>query len=239
MGTIHLLETNEEAWNIDGSSSDRVEGRSWISQWEEVTGLSRNMCAYAGCLGRADVGGHIWIKGRGVFIAPICSHCNYSENVSRMQGSKSYLRSGTVVITSAYTSDMRRAERRIAFRGLERCCEACVQDISNQPENHNFCAACFRSCGQQRNQQQGTAHSQLRQGRQCTDCHRSISDRPPNHTQCWQCFRTRGARVYSSHQMHARTCQDCGIDISTRPQSHSVCYRCYEENKDDFSDGSC
>lgn len=72
------LRTDTIAWNADGSSTAQNEHDSWISHWETVTGLKRGVCSYVSCTNQAHCGGHIWIL-RGVYIAPICTKCNYHE----------------------------------------------------------------------------------------------------------------------------------------------------------------
>ena len=57
------------AWNIDGSASDRLRFCSWIRKWEEEAGQIRGRCAYQGCEGNAEHGGHVWVKRKSVFLA--------------------------------------------------------------------------------------------------------------------------------------------------------------------------
>ena len=233
---VFRLKKNMEAWNINGSATDRLEGTSWIRFWEETTGRARGRCSFSDCGKQAQVGGHIWIARKGVFIAPICSSCNYSENVRRMQGGNSFLRVGSLVVQGEYTDDMARAARTIAIS----VCQYCGTDISDRPENHTLCYECYmeqqRQPPRRRCSDCGTDicdrpenHTQCLQcyrngirGRQCQDCRTDISDRPENHTQCLQCYRNRQRR---------RKCQDCRSDISDRPENHTQCLHCYRDGQ--------
>ena len=64
------------AWNVDASSSDSYADVSWIKRWEMATGLERARCSFDDCTRRAEVGGHVWIKQNGVYIAPLSSRLN-------------------------------------------------------------------------------------------------------------------------------------------------------------------
>ena len=102
-----------EAWNGDGTSSDEPpNGYSWVSFWEEQTGQQRGLCSYSACHNYATVGGHIWLKGHGLYIAPICPSCNSSSNPKRMQGGYSSLKTGTTVVKITATEDMELTERK-------------------------------------------------------------------------------------------------------------------------------
>ena len=104
-----------EAWNVDGSSSDEpLNGYSWISFWEEQTGQQRGRCSYSGCHNDARDGGHIWLKGHGLYIAPICLSCNSSSNPKRMQGGYSSLKTGITVVKITTTEDMELSDRRFS-----------------------------------------------------------------------------------------------------------------------------
>lgn len=166
------LTSRTHAWNVDGSSSDKPPyGTSWIRHWEKQTGLVRSACAYDGCRRKATHGGHVWIKLRGVHLAPICAPCNSTRNADRMQhekGRHSYLSAGTVVVHMRHTTEMQWSERRIACDARE--CEECGRDISNRPASHTVCLQCFR-------------------GRRCDTCGRSIDKQPRTHTLCLPCYR--------------------------------------------------
>lgn len=202
---VFRLNKNMEAWNINGSATDRLEGTSWIRFWEEKTGRARGQCSFSDCGKQAQVGGHIWIAKKGVFIAPICNSCNYSENVRRMQGGNSLLRVGSLVVQGVYTDDMARAARTIAIR----VCQDCRTDIADRPENHTLCYECYMEQQQQPR-------------RRCSDCGTDICDRPENHTQCLQCYR---------HGRTRRRCQGCRTDISDRPENHTQCLQCYRDGQ--------
>merc|ERR1712150_45921 len=170
-------------------------------------GLSRGKCSYKDCSRDAEVGGHIWIKQKGVYIAPICNSCNYHENVSRMRkedGTHSFLSKDTVVVKTDYTEDMKHAERRVAIAVVRRCV-SCESDISDSPEHHVQCMSCYLR--------------RLQIQRKCIDCQTDISDRPGNHTQCLDCYR--------GNNLGLRRCVDCRKDISDRPENHFQCLDCY------------
>ena len=116
---IYRLQSDMYAWNVDGSSGDKLQDSSWIRHWETTTSLKRETCSYSDCSRRAEHGGHIWIKGCGVYIAPICNACNYHANVKRLQtegGVHSLLRKDTVVVKTCVTEEMRNADRRYAVK---------------------------------------------------------------------------------------------------------------------------
>lgn len=116
---LHIAKSTE-AWNIDGSSDDRPPyGWSWIQILEEKTGRKRGKCSFMGCPNRADTGGHVWIRGSGCCIAPICRSCNRYDNETRMQGGGSRLRNNTLVMKSEMTCGMRNAHRNIASESRE------------------------------------------------------------------------------------------------------------------------
>ena len=70
-----------EAKNCVGTSDHRApRSGGWIELWEEVTGRTRNKCAFLGCSNDAEVGGHVLIKRRKKqFIIAICYSCNNSK----------------------------------------------------------------------------------------------------------------------------------------------------------------
>lgn len=179
-GEVVTLRSHVHAWNVDGSSTDRLVEGSWIQHWETETGLTRGLCSYRGCRRQATHGGHVWIKRRGVCLTPICAACNSVSNVDRMQhtdGRHSELRAGITVVGMAYTRDMQESGRRLAAR---RRCVECGDDISDHPESHTLCRGCYGG-----------------QGRECVDCGSAIDNRPPSHTRCRQCFRRRVPRAHA------------------------------------------
>lgn len=189
---VFRLRKNMHAWNVDASSSDSYTDVSWIRRWEMATGLERGQCSFHDCTRRAEVGGHVWIKENGVYIAPICSSCNYHANAERMQsaeGDHSFLRKGVVVLKTTFTEDMRHANRRIAVYEQAdlprrsrhgRRCEECRDDITDRPENHILCFTCYRT--------QSVGRGRGARRRRCADCAGDISDRPEHHAHCWVCF---------------------------------------------------
>ena len=94
-----------EAWNMDGSSDAQAESGSWLRDAEEATGRRRGRCSFDGCPNQAEVGGHVWIRGEGCFIAPICRPCNRHDNPERMQGAGACLRANIVVTKTAMSDD--------------------------------------------------------------------------------------------------------------------------------------
>ena len=180
---VYRLVRDKSAWNMDGSVDARPRfGGSWIRYWEIKTGKNARRCSFVSCSSGAEDGGHIWIAGgNGAYIAPICKRCNWCENVNRMQGSGSQLRSGTEVVLGIYTNGMHRADRRIAIP--ERKCRNCGVDISNQQPHHRKCYDCFQTVkGVVRNPE-----------RACGNCGVDISNQPPHHRKCSGCW-NRGGR---------------------------------------------
>lgn len=166
-----VLTSPVHAWNVDGSSADKLYRQSWIERWEKATGHERGVCAYEGCDRAADTGGHVWLKCRGVYLVPICAACNYHKNEKRMQradGKHSSLRKGTAVLKLDMTEEMRTARRRVVGRRRE--CEQCCGDITDAPQSHRFCKGCFEG------------------RRLCEKCGEDISDRPDTHVLCYGCF---------------------------------------------------
>lgn len=133
-----------EAWNMDGSS-DAVAGygSSWLRHAEEATGRRRGLCSFKDCPHRADVGGHVWIKRWGCFIAPICRSCNNINNEERMQGAGALLRPNVEVTKTQMTEGMRTANRRV-LPSRARLCGGCERDISDRPDTHELCLGCWR-----------------------------------------------------------------------------------------------
>jgi hypothetical protein len=113
---VYKLAEELEAWNVDGSSDAVARRSSWIKTAESATGRKRGKCSFAGCPRPAETGGHVWIKGEGCFLAPICKSCNYHKNQSRQQGAGARLRKNIVVTKVPFTSGMRNANRRYAER---------------------------------------------------------------------------------------------------------------------------
>ena len=108
---IIYLERPVEAWNIEGSSDARSECGSWLKDAEEATGRKRGRCSFEGCSNQATVGGHVWLKHMGCFIAPICKACNWHNNRSRIQGAGACLRQNIEVTKTGMTEGMKRKQR--------------------------------------------------------------------------------------------------------------------------------
>ena len=175
---FRVLCSRAQAWNVDGSSDDVLEGSSWIRHWEEATGSRRGQCSCVGCGRAASVGGHVWLKGRGVHLAPICAGCNSCDNAGRMQhaeGRHPELKARTRVVPLRMTEGMRRAERRLARDVRE--CRCCGADIGGRPAHHEECLSCFRS-----------ARKRQRRERECRSCGVSIESSPAHHWLCRGCF---------------------------------------------------
>ena len=160
MDTILRLPSGTRAWNVDGSSSDRLideDGRtvSWISYWRQVTGKTASKCGYAYCDRVATDGGHLWIQcKRRYAIVPICKPCNRPSNVSRQQqadGCQPTLRA-VVAVQITKTADMRSAPRRLAHARVrqapyKKCatreCVECGESLRGRPKSHTLCYECF------------------------------------------------------------------------------------------------
>ena len=224
---VYHREHSVEAWNMDGSADARAESGSWIREAEVATGRRRGRCSYEGCGRPAEVGGHVWIKQSGCFIAPICSRCNHPNNVTRMQGANARLRANIDVTETEQTWGMLTAPRRFAVAVRE--CDACGTDISDRPDHHEVCLSCFRS--------KKRGHKRKRR---CESCSDDISDRPENHTLCLSCFRTEQTiNVRSTKRQIAvatRHCEVCGADIAHRPDSHNLCLSCFKSEAQGHQD---
>lgn len=180
MSVIHVT-TPVHAWNIDGSSSDKVPDMSWIKVWEAATGDLRGLCSFVDCRRQSELGGHLWIKRRGAHLAPICAPCNRWDNAARMQhaeGRHSSLRPGTKLLPVELTDDMRAAERRIAQDSRE--CEHCGTNIDRRPPSHRQCYACYKS--------QRQPPPPKRRKRSCQQCGCSLTRAPSTHRFCRACY---------------------------------------------------
>lgn len=111
-GIVYLTEP-VEAWNIDGSSDAQAESGSWIKDAEEATGRRRGRCSFEGCPNVAQVGGHVWVRQMGCFIAPICKSCNSCDNQSRYQGAGAQLRRNIEILETDITDGMQNVDRRV------------------------------------------------------------------------------------------------------------------------------
>jgi hypothetical protein len=185
------------AWNIDGSSDALAESGSWLRDAEEATGRRRGRCSFEGCPNQAEVGGHVWIKGVGCFIAPICKPCNRYGNQDRMQGAKARLRKNIEVTRTGMTEGMRTATRRVAGGGggRRRRCESCDNDISDRPASHTLCLGCWSGSGRRGGGRSGRAAGRSGRGggrrgggRVCDACGVSIAGAPTTHYLCRKCF---------------------------------------------------
>ena len=126
---VYCLKESLEAWNMDGSSDAVATRSSWIKSAESATGRKRGLCSFAGCGRPAELGGHVWIRGEGCFLAPICKSCNYYKNKSKQQGAGARLRKNIEVTKVSITAGMKDASRRRyderASRNKQRGCSRC------------------------------------------------------------------------------------------------------------------
>lgn len=209
VGEVVRLAEPIHAWNVDGSSSAIPSSSSWIAEAEARTGRQRGRCSYEGCGNLADVGGHVWVEGHGVFIAPICRWCNRYDNEQRMQDAHARLRGGIEITRAEYTEDMRNSERRFIRspprtpRASRRACRACGVDVSDKPERYDLCYDCHR---RRRDGGGGRGGGVGRGGRGRTS-------------------------ASASRARRRRPCERCGEDISERPSTHFLCSSCYRMNR--------
>jgi hypothetical protein len=234
---VYRLDESKEAWNVDGSSDAIADLGSWIKEAEAATGRKRGRCSYEDCNSPAEVGGHVWIKKLGCFIAPICKKCNYHENVNRMQGSGARLRANIEVTKTTQTEGMRTSVRRFAEIVTARECEECGIDITDRPDDHTVCLACFRGESQRKkgkNEEirrvqgiygEGRKVKRDAYGHRCQSCGDDISDQPDDHQQCLSCFRAR--KVIAPNRIRRHRCNSCGDDISDQPDDHQLCLSCF------------
>jgi hypothetical protein len=182
--------TNEsvEAWNMDGSSDAQAESGSWLRDAEKATGRRRGRCSFVDCPNQAEVGGHVWIRGEGCFIAPICRPCNRYDNPERMQGAGARLRANIDVMETAMTEGMRNAERRIAVGGGGGGGRSGGGSWGSRKER--FSSQGSRGRGGSSGSSRGRRAPRHR--RECQECGTDISDRPANHSVCLGCFRGGG-----------------------------------------------
>jgi hypothetical protein len=214
IGEVVRIDEPIHAWNVDGSSSaipsSSSSSSSWIAEAEARTGRKRGRCSYEGCGRLADVGGHVWVARRGVFIAPICHGCNHYDNARRMQDAHARLRGGIEITRAEFTEDMRVSERRFCSppgtprkRACRECC-ACGVDVSDRPEGHDLCYDCYR---RRRLDGGGSGGGGGGRGR------RTLSSSS------------------ASRARRRRPCERCGEDISERPSTHFLCLSCYHRNR--------
>jgi len=178
------LSGSPQAWNIDGSCSDKLvdeDGNnkiSWIKFWEIETGVSRTLCSYSDCKEEATCGGHIWVKNKGVVISPICSGCNHPSNVERQQnidGDNSTLRKNQIVVKVEMTEDMFCAERRYSESVRE--CDGWVRK------------KCFFGRRKKSTDRNNVGWEKKRTYvRRCNECGDDISEQPENHKVCIHCY---------------------------------------------------
>ena len=209
VGEVVRIDEPIHAWNVDGSSSAiPSSSSSWIAEAEARTGRRRGRCSYEGCGHLAEVGGHVWVARRGVFIAPICHGCNRYDNAQRMQDAHARLRGGIEITRAEFTEDMRVSERRFGSppqtprkRASFRECCACGVDVSDRPEGHDSCYDCYRC-----RRDGGGSGGGVGWGR-------------------------RPSSSAASRARRYRPCERCGEDISERPSTHFLCLSCYHRNR--------
>lgn len=166
-----------EAWNVDGSSSAKppsFRGDTWLAWTCRETGRGPGNCAYAGCERRAQVGGHIWVKGNGVYVAPICRPCNSPDNIFRMQGAGAMIKAQKLLTACEYTDDMARMPRRFYWQFMREC-DTCDEDITRAPDWHRFCDECYQR--------------EKYRSRFCEGCGYDITSTPLSRTMCTPCWR--------------------------------------------------
>ena len=256
---VFRLQQDLQAWNIDGSSSDKLHKTSWIKYWEKMSGSGRRRCAFSDCNSNAEHGGHIWIKGHssqkcGVWIVPICKKCNYCENVYRQrdaQGQHSSLRQGTVVVRTKYTPDMASAERRVSsYNGDpmwvddyddyldydeddwdEQICEYCSIDLPfGTPKNHTKCLNCFQRGGPP----PGYCNYFIN-GQQVTEAEyrpqqAARKAKWASHDALYGVRSLEGPVSYDlTSDASERQCEGCGDDISDKPLNYNRCLDCHNK----------
>ena len=178
-----------DAWNIDGSADAVPRSASFILDAERATGRRRGRCSYDGCDRDAEVGGHVYARGIGVVIAPICRRCNSPRAETRRQGGGSRLRAGIEVTRAAISEGMLTANRRYAPRSPVRRggdevvmkCRDC--GVTRVERARATCEPCRRR--RQLNPVAAAAASR----RACGECGEDISGRPASHTVCLRCYR--------------------------------------------------
>jgi len=65
--------------NLNGTSDNNCHCDSWLSHWENFTGINTKYCAVSGCLNLAEVGGHVQKDSsadKNWYILPLCKACN-------------------------------------------------------------------------------------------------------------------------------------------------------------------
>lgn len=202
------LRQNVDAWNVDGSCTDQLFQQSWINFWETTTRQQRGICGFADCYQKATVGGHVWIKRRGVHIVPICHKCNYCENANRMQntqGCHSQLRAGAIVVPLQPSKQMLTCKRR--FSTCVRLCENCNANIDDKPTSHTLCYQCFK----QKNKQTFKRCSST-SVRVCKNCNANIDNKPMSHTLCYQCFSQNKHTTQNTFDSSDDSCDDSSDD---------------------------
>jgi hypothetical protein len=178
MSVVHVTDS-VHAWNVDGSSSDKVLETSWIQKWEEATGDFRGLCSFSDCQRPSELGGHLWIKHQGVHLAPICAPCNRWDNAARMQhahGLHSSIRPGTKLLKLQMTEDMCAARRRISgtgwWRGSNKTQRQSAQNVPKRPIM----------------KKKHTKSSWARKHRRCEECGCSLLGTPSHHLLCRSCY---------------------------------------------------
>ena len=74
--------------NLNGTSKNQCECRSWLRHWKNYTGSGRTLCAVVPCGREAEVGGHVqiddWRSDFSWWIVPLCKQHNHYRNTREM-----------------------------------------------------------------------------------------------------------------------------------------------------------
>ena len=98
-GNSFVTDCNYEVSNVVGSSRDGA-GRSMAKFWSKhvTRDFSKQKCGILSCGSKAEVGGHMWVKGlrKFCFILPICKAHNTDPSLD-YSGNQSYKKTKTGV----------------------------------------------------------------------------------------------------------------------------------------------
>src|SRR3990167_4387641 len=71
---------NPKVTNIEGTSSDKCSGITWLEYWRRESGGTRTTCTRLGCPRPAEVGAHVRYvdkrRSQAPHIVPLCKSCN-------------------------------------------------------------------------------------------------------------------------------------------------------------------